>query len=253
MLYLIGIGLKPEHLTLEALHALEDCNEIYLETYTSAFAEGDLKELKKTLGGKKINLLDRMQVEEEFAQNIMPEAKKENIALLIFGAPLFATTHIQLLIDAKAPKVKTKVIQGISVQNFLPETGLDAYKFGRIATIVAPEENYAPESFYEIIENNFANGLHTLCLLDIKSEFGELLSVSEALGILQDIEERRSKNILKRALLVGIAGMGSKRQKIAIGNAAELSNFPKTPLPQSLIICGKLNEKENEAIGALYG
>ncbi len=253
MLYIIGIGLKPEHLTLEALHAIEECDSIYLETYTSAFAEGDLKELKKAIGGKKINLLERAQVEGEFAQSIMPEAKKENIALLVFGAPLFATTHIQLLIDAKALKVKTQVIQGISVQNFLPETGLDAYKFGRIATIVAPEENYAPESFYEIIESNFSNGLHTLCLLDIKSGLGEFLGVSEALGILQDIEERKSKNILKRALLVAVAGAGSRRQKIAIGNAAELSNFPKTPLPQSLIICGRLNEKENEAIGALYG
>ena len=253
MFYLIGIGLKPEHLTLEALHAIEECGEIYLETYTSAFAEGDLKGLKKAIGGKKINLLERAQVEEEFAQSIMPNAKKENIALLVFGAPLFATTHIQLLIDAKALKVKTQVVQGISVQNFLPETGLDAYKFGRVATIVAPEENYAPESFYEIIENNFANGLHTLCLLDIKSDFGALLTVAEALQILSEIEERKSKNILRRALLVGIAGMGSKRQKIAIGNAMELADFQKAPLPQSLIICGKLNEKENEAIGALYG
>ncbi|MBI2529801.1 MAG: diphthine synthase, partial [Candidatus Diapherotrites archaeon] len=167
MLYIIGIGLKPEHITLEALRALEECEDIYLETYTSAFAEGDLKGLKKAVGGKKINLLDREQVEEEFAQNIMPNAKNEDVALLVFGAPLFATTHVQLLIDAKALKVKTRVVQGISVQNFLPETGLDAYKFGRIATIVAPEENYAPESFYEIIEGNFANGLHTLCLLDI--------------------------------------------------------------------------------------
>ncbi|MBI2529651.1 MAG: diphthine synthase, partial [Candidatus Diapherotrites archaeon] len=132
-------------------------------------------------------------------------------------------------------------------------TGLDAYKFGRIATIVAPEENYAPESFYEIIEGNFANGLHTLCLLDIKSAGGKLLTVAEALQILSEIEERKSRNILRRALLVGIAGIGGKRQKIAVGSAGELADFPKAPVPQSLIICGKLNEKENEAIGALYG
>ena len=74
MLYLIGIGLKPEHLTLEALNAIKKCKKIYLEAYTSKYAEGSVKELEKIIGAKLVEL-GRKAVEEGF-ESALTEAKK---------------------------------------------------------------------------------------------------------------------------------------------------------------------------------
>src|SRR3989344_4655177 len=113
MLYLIGIGLKPKHLTIEALDAIKDSGQVFLEAYTSAYAEGTLTELEEVTG-KKIHPFSRKQVEEE-TKSILAMAKKNNVALLAFGNPLTATTHVQLLIDAKKEGMKTRIIEGISV------------------------------------------------------------------------------------------------------------------------------------------
>ena len=43
------------------------------------------------------------------------EAKKIDIALLIYGSPLMATTHITILQEAKRQKIKYKVFHGASV------------------------------------------------------------------------------------------------------------------------------------------
>ena len=190
MLYLIGLGLKPAHLTLEAIETIKKCRTVFLESYTSRYSEGSVKELEKILH-KKIIALKRKNVEEEF-ESIFEKARKQNNALLVFGNPLTATTHIQVLLDAKQRRIPVQVVPGISIVDQLPRTGLDAYKFGRICTIVFQEPNYSPESFFGVIENNFQNGLHSLCLLDIRTEEKRLMGVSEAVQILQKIAEKKS-------------------------------------------------------------
>ena len=119
MFYLIGIGLKPGHLTAEAKQAIEKCSRVFLDTYTSAYAEGSVEDLKKLLG-KDITELGRKGIEEGF-RPIVEEAGKrgEDIALLVFGNALSATTHVQLLLDAKKLGFSARTIAGISVYNFL--------------------------------------------------------------------------------------------------------------------------------------
>lgn len=249
LFYLIGIGLNPKQLTAEAKEAIESCSKVFFESYTSSYSEGGLPELE-TLTGKKFIELKRQGVEEGFGL-ILKEAKQENTALLVFGNALNATTHIQLLLDAKKVGVKAKVIAGLSVFDFLGKTGLDSYRFGRVCTIVFPKENYAPESFYEIIEKNHSIGLHTLCLLDIDKESESMMAVSEAVGVLEKIEKSRGKDLVQKAVLIGLYGLGSEKEKIKASHLQELKRSSYAAFPQSLIVAGKLNEKEKETLKEL--
>lgn len=44
------------------------------------------------------------------------------------------------------------------------------YSFGETVSIVMWTENWQPDSFYDKISANRQHGLHTLCLLDIKTK-----------------------------------------------------------------------------------
>ena len=248
MFYLVGIGLKPRHLTLEAKEIIANCSEVYLETYTSVYGEGKIVELSGILR-KKLVLLDRNEVEEKFGK-VLKSAKKKDVALLVFGNALSATTHVQILLDAKKAGVKYRVLPGISIVNFLGNTGLSEYKFGRTTTIVLPEKDYEPESFYDVIVENKRMGLHTLCLLDIKGTGERLMEISEGLEILEKIEAHRNKSVLKNSTIVGIANAGSKNEKIVAGKIGKVKNA-KLGTPASLIVCGELSDKESEALKKL--
>ncbi|MFH1255913.1 MAG: diphthine synthase [Candidatus Diapherotrites archaeon] len=251
MLYLIGIGLKPKHLTLEALEAIRECDAVFLENYTSKYSEGAVKELEELIG-KKVTLLGRQHVEEQ-SHEFLAMAERNRIAFLVHGNVFSATTHSQLAMDAKKNGVKMKFIPGISVFSYLGKTGLDEYRFGRTTTIVSPKENFAPESFYDAIEKNQAMGLHTLCLLDIDLEENRLMSAKEAIELLLAIERKRKKSIVKKSLLILVAGAGSEKEKIAAGRAEELLKCRANAFPQSLIVCGKLTAKEKEVLKEFYG
>lgn len=247
MLYLIGIGLKPKHLTLEALEALKSCDAVYLESYTSAYSEGEVKDLCQLIG-KRVFMLDRKQVEEE-AEKFISAAKKNDIAFLVYGNVFSATTHVQVLLDAKKIGVKTKALPGVSIFSFLGRTGLQEYKFGKTVSIPLWEKNFKPDSFYFAIKENFERDLHTLCLLDIKAEKEKFMSIAEALQELEKIEaKQKGKGFLKEAVLVGLAGAGGEKEIIFSSRLKEVKNFPFEIFPQSLIVCGKLNEKEKEAL-----
>lgn len=253
MFYLIGVGLKPGHLTPEAKEAVSSCGKVFLENYTSCYSQGSVQDLKSLLG-RDIAELDRKGVEEGFEQ-ILKESKSsgESIALLVFGNALSATTHVQLLLDAKELGLKCRVVPGISIYDYLGSVGLDQYRFGRTCTVVAPKENYSPESFYDVVEANYSAGLHTLCLLDIDKENDRMMPVSEALDILFKIEKKRGKSILGEATLVGLYGLGSDRQAVKSGslNVLKRSNFGL--FPQSLIVASELTGKEKEALEGLNG
>jgi len=245
MFFLIGIGLNPQQVTQEALEAIKQSKRVFFESYTSNYAEGDIEELEK-LCGKKFVKLDRKGIEEGF-KLVLKEAKDEDTALLVFGNALNATTHIQVLLDAKALGLKCRVFPGISVFDFLPETGLDAYKFGRVCTIVSPKKDFAPEDFFDVIEKNLSIGLHTLCLLEIDAENNFQMSVADAVKIISKIAQKRKSELLNSALLIGLYALGSKAQRIKKGNVKEFTMSSFGGFPQSLIIAGKLNEKEKEA------
>ncbi len=243
MFFLIGIGLKKNNLTLEAQKKIKKCKKVFLESYTSIYSEGKISELEKETG-KKIIFLERKQVEEK--TEIFSSAKKEDIALLVYGNPLSATTHLSLISELKEKKIPFKIIPGISVFNFISFTGLQEYKFGKTVSVVFQRENYAPESFFSSIEKNKLIGLHTLCLLDIEAKEKKYMKINEALNILESIERKKEKRIISESVLIGIARAGSDKMKIKAGTLNELKKFDFGKQPHSLIVCGKLSEDEKE-------
>jgi diphthine synthase len=243
MLYLIGLGLGWKDLSMKALEALSECQEVYLETYTSASDFTPLQ-LQKLLG-KPIHQLDRKQTEEDLV--FLEEADVKNVALLVYGDALAATTHQEILQLAKKRDIKVKVIHAPSVFTAVAETGLSLYRFGKVTSIPIPNENYKPESFFDVLLENQKINAHTLFLLDLKPNEGKFLTIGEAIKILLDINQKRNENIFTgETLVVGCARLGTSESTIKAASADELSNVDFGKPPFCLIVPAKLNHKEEE-------
>src|SRR3989344_4603218 len=166
MLYLIGLGLDWKDISLKALEVLNKCDEVYLENYTS-LSGFTILQLEKLIG-KKVKILDRKKTEE--GMPFLKEAHLKDVALLVHGDPLSATTHFEILTEAKKKNLETKIIHAPSIFTAIAETGLSLYRFGKVASIPIPEKNFSPESFFDILKENLVIGAHTLFLLDLKPD-----------------------------------------------------------------------------------
>jgi len=238
MFYIIGIGLTTNQITLEAMEAIKKSKEIYIDNYTNILSQGDITELEKKTN-KKIISLNRTELEQK------KEYLKDEACLLVIGNALSATTHYSLIEDLKERNIEYKVLPGISIFNYRAGFGLSEYKFGKTVSIVYPEKNYFPTSFYNLILENLKIKAHTLCLLDIKVLENRFMSVKEACEILEEIDKEKVLEDKKCALLSKI---GSLEEKIVVFNFKEYKKLKEYPKPQSLIICGDLNEIENVSI-----
>jgi diphthine synthase len=234
MLYLIGLGLSEKGISQQGIEAVEKCKKIYLENYTVDFPYSII-ELGKFLG-KKIIPANREFVEG--MNEILEEAKMEDVALLVYGSPLTATTHIILIQEAKRKKVKYEIIYSASVIDAVAECGLQLYKFGKIASI--PKFN--ADSFIEIIKENQKIGAHSLILVDIGLEFREAIKRMEN-GNLQQVLHNSSN----QDKIVVCSRLGAKEGRICYGTVKELEN-KEVKAPFCFIIPGKLHFIEEEVL-----
>ena len=235
MLYLIGLGLNENSITKEGLFAIDKCDEVYLEGYTVNFPY-DIKELEKVLK-KKIKVLEREKVESDF---ITKEAKKKDIALLVYGSPLFATTHTSLLIELKKDKIKFKIIYNASIFDAIGETGLQLYKFGKITSMPAWKENFTPNSFIDIVIENKNIDAHSLILVDIGLNFSEALA---------QLEKSLKDKKLKIDKLIVCSNLGTKKSAVFYGKMEDLrkeKTRKKINSPYCFIIPSSLHFLEEE-------
>ena len=235
-LYLIGLGLNKESITAEAAKALKTCKKIYLENYTVDFPY-KIKDLEKSLKIKIIQL-NRQQVEDE---SIIQQAKSQNIALLVYGDSLSATTHTQLILAAKKAKVKYKILHNASILTAIAQSGLQLYKFGKTASIPNWQEHTnKPTSFIEYIKQNQSINAHTLLLIDIG------LDISQAK---QQLKQAASQHKLKLDKIILLSNAGTKNQKIIYNT---LEKLPDTiTKPYVLIIPSKLHFSEEEFLESI--
>ncbi len=246
-LYLVGLGLYDERdLTLRAVDILRNVDEVYAEFYTSKPPGLDVKRLEKLLG-KQIKIIPRETVESDF---LIKTALTKNIALLVGGDPLSATTHVALIVEAKKRGVEYEVIHNASVFTAVPTAcGLSVYKFGRTTTLPYPYKGVIFESPYEIIKENLSRGLHTLVLLDINPETGTSMSINEAIELLIMIEDKRKDGVITPdRLLVGVVNAGSKTQRVKAGYPKDLLHYNFDNGLHSLIVVGDLHFSEAEAL-----
>ena len=243
MLCLIGLGLDWKDLSLKALEALNKCDEVYLENYTS-LSNYTVLQLEKLIG-KKVKILGRKETEDDMS--FLKEAHLKDVALLIHGDPLSATTHFEILTEAKKKNLETKIIHAPSIFTAIAETGLSLYRFGKVASIPIPEKNFSPESFFDILKENLSIGAHTLFLLDLKPDLNKFLTIKDAIDILLKINLNRKENIFtENTFVIGCARLGTTNSLIKSGKAKDISKINFGEPPYCLIVPAKLNHKEEE-------
>lgn len=223
MLYLIGLGLDVKGISQQGLEAVKKCEKVYLESYTIDFPYSK-EELEKILG-KEVILAHRDFVE---SLKITEEAKKADVALLVYGSPLTATTHISLIQEAKKQKIEVKIIYNASILDAVAETGLQIYKFGKTTSI----PDFEAESFIEVIKENLGIGAHSLILIDIG------LEVENALERLSTVDIDK---------LVVCSALGTHGSRIYYGTLKELET-KKVKKPFCFIVPGKLHFVEEEVL-----
>ena len=244
-LYFIGLGLNNEKdITINGLEAVKKCDVVYLENYTSIL--NCRKEDLEKFHNKKIILARRSLVEAD-NNEIIENAKAKNVAFLVAGDPLVATTHIDLFLRAKKEGIKCNVIHNASILSAVGVTGLQVYKFGKTTSI--PMENENVEAPYNVLKDNLSLGLHTLFLLDLNPEEEKFLSVNDAIRYLLKVELKRNEKIFsEKTLCVGCARIGSENQIIKAGTAKELMKFNFGMPVHCFIVPGKLHFMEEEGL-----
>jgi len=228
MLYLIGLGFDEKDVSLRSIEIARN-SECFAELYTNAW-EGDLSKIEEIID-KKIEVLDRKGVEEEFGR-ILEISKEKNAVLFVSGDPLVATTHIELIIQAKNKDIPFKVIHNTSILTAISETGLQLYKFGKIVSLPG---SGITDSFKEGIENNKKIGLHSLILLDIDMDLKSGVKALINSGIVDKDEK--------------IVGANFGKETYIIYKKAE--EIEDTLNPAVVIIPGKLHFKEEEYLEML--
>ncbi len=234
MLYIIGLGLNVDGISTYGLEIAKRCKRIYLEDYTVDFpySIGEFKEMI----GKKYIPANREKVE---SLELVDEAKKMDIALLVYGSPLSATTHISLIQEAKRMGVKYKVIYNASIFDAVAETGLQLYKFGKVASMPAWKKSYEPDSFMEIVQQNLSMKAHSLILCDIGLDFPDAL---------EQLEKSAKKHKIPLKKIVVCQALGTKHQKIFFKDFEDFKEYTSVRKPFSIIIPSKLHFVEKEML-----
>lgn len=240
MLYLIGLGLCDEKdMSIKGVEACKKCDVIYAELYTAKW-KGSIENVEK-ITGRDIVLLERRDVEEGM-ERIIEEARNKNVALLIAGDPLVATTHINFLYECRKNGIDVEVVHSSSIYTAIAETGLQIYKFGRTVSIPETQDNYFPTSFYDYIETNRRAGLHTLILLDINMDAGR------AVEILLRVEKEKQKGLFSRdTKIIACSNLGCKNSRMLYGSMEDIANL-KMEAPCILILPGDMHVTEKEYV-----
>jgi len=230
--------MNKNSISTDALETLKFCNKIYLENYTVNFPYS-IKKLESQYN-LKIKELDRTKIEDE---SVIQDAKNKNIALLVYGDTLSATTHMQLIIECKKQKIPYQIFHNASILTTIAETGLSLYKFGKTSSMPNwTEHTNKPTSFMDYIKENQSIKAHTLILTDIG------LEIKNAINQLQESSQKTDISLPEK--IAAISNAGTENQKIFYDTLDNLKN-KNISMPFCLIIPTKLHFIEEEAIEKL--
>ncbi len=248
--YIVGAGLSIDLIPLKAIRILKNVDLILVDTYTSILL-GDTEELKRYVGGKEFIPLRRSDIEEKTYETIFKHLENGlNVALLVPGNPLDATTHISLIVEAWKRGIDFEIIPAPGIlPNAVSMSGLMIYKIGRVVTLTFPKYGIYSEYPYEVIKDNDLRNLHTILLLDLDLENNKVMQISEAIDLLYQLENRRKEGVVTPyRLAIAISGLGGPNQRICFNTLEKLKELPNHDGPNTLIITSpKLHFMEEEA------
>ncbi len=237
MLYLIGLGLNVDGISTYGLETMKRCKKVYLENYTVDFPYS-IGELTHFLD-KKVEEADREKVE---SLEIVDEASRKDVALLIYGSPLTATTHITLIEEAKKAGIRYKIIYNASIFDAVAETGLQLYKFGKVASMPGWKKSYKPTSFMKIVQQNKSMLAHSLILVDIGLKFQDAL---------EQLKIAAEKHDIKLDKIVVCQALGTKKRRIIYKSMEDLEEYLAVQSPYCLIIPSKMHFVEKEVLNSM--
>src|SRR5260370_13930227 len=240
----IGLGLNDEKgLTIEGLEEARHANSVFVEFYTNTMPGLDRGKLELLIG-KKVVVLNRVQLEDEEAKQIVEAAEKGKVAFLVPGDPMIATTHISIRLELAKRGIPSRIIHGPSVTSAVcGATGLQSYKFGKSVTL--PKEPAVPGSLLDTVRDNKNRGVHTLVLLDVRPEMAQQLTIGNAATKLV-----AAAQTLGNWMGIGVARIRSEDQFVLSAKLEKLQNQDFGRLPHCLVIPGKLHFMEIEALKA---
>lgn len=273
-LTLVGLGLDPRALGDPAREAIAAADATLLESYTSA-ADVTLDELEAIVG-RPVEPLTRAAIEQDDVT--IERSKTQNVALLVFGDPMAATTHAELVLRARAAGIPVRILHAASIFSAVGETGLELYRYGPAASLVYPRKNWLPERAAQLIRENRDRKQHTLVLLDIvtgtdehalldrdheaftgldtslldtdrQSLAGEpqlLMSPNEAVALLLH-QNAASQD----ETLVVCSRLGLESSRVVSGSATSLLVERFGPGPHAIVVPGALHFLEEDFVGSL--
>ena len=249
MLWFIGLGISGfKSIPNEALDVLSKVDIVYLEQFTSPMGKSDLTKIKNVVKGE-FKLAKRWLVED--GKEILKNAKKKKVALLAYGDPYIATTHIELRTRAIEEKIKTQSIHASSsLTSMIGECGLQFYKVGRIATIMSETKSLTTP--YYVIYKNVIEGNHTILLLEYNQDKDFFLDPKEALNGLLETEQGQKRKVISSSTYAIVASrIGFKDQSITSGKISSLKRCDFGKPPHTVIIPGRMHFTESDALKIL--
>ncbi len=259
MLVIVGLGVSKDFITMKAVEELQRCNEVLVDTYTSVWYPS-IDELLKFLKSLNPNtkLCKRRDLEGESMTHIVRNAIDKNICIAVPGDPLFATTHSAIIAEARRFNVKTIIIPGISIINFVyAYTCLQPYRFGKIATIVSPKDGIFYEYPIQVVKENRERNLHTILLLEIDLEKGYFMTPQQAMEILLEAQHRTGVHALRdKDLVFVLSAIGSKDQCAEVTTVRAVTNSANKcrAAPATIVVpAPRLHPVEEECVESLYG
>jgi diphthine synthase len=254
MLWLIGLGIEGiDGMSMKGRAILETCKLIYIERFTGYLSESELRELRlhcKHDDNNVVNVVGRLFVED--GRDILEQASNNEVAIIVYGDPLIATTYIELFLRATKRSIKVEVIHSASgITSLIGESGLQIYKFGRTSTIMS--EPQSAISVYNTLFDNLLLGNHTLILTEYNETKDNIspffLDPNDAMKMLLDVEkDQRSRAFTEETYVIVASRIGRADKKIISGQTRSLLETNYGTGPHSLIVPGRLHFVEQEAI-----
>lgn len=247
MLWFVGLGIGgPDAISEKSRKIISESDIVYFEQFTSPMSEDQTKFLQQLTKGQ-FRLAPRWLVED--GKEILEVAKTNTVALLSYGDPYIATTHIELRVRAIQDGTKTDTIHASSaITSLIGECGLHFYKVGKTVTVMSGIPSAT--AYYTIFEN-LKLGNHTIVLLEWNQNKNFFLDPKDAISSLLEQEKEQARKVFSGETYGIVASrIGEANQKIIAGKFSALNVDFGAP-PHTIIIPGIMHFTESDALKAL--
>ena len=247
MLWFVGLGIGgPDAISEKSRKIISESDIVYFEQFTSPMSEDQTKFLQQLAKGQ-FRLAPRWLVED--GKEILEVAKTNTVALLSYGDPYIATTHIELRVRAIQDGTKTDTIHASSaITSLIGECGLHFYKVGKTVTIMSGIPSAT--AYYTIFEN-LKLGNHTIVLLEWNQNKNFFLDPKDAISSLLEQEKEQARKVFSGETYgIVTSRIGEANQKIIAGKFSALNVDFGAP-PHTIIIPGIMHFTESDALKVL--